>query len=373
MLPGAISADSHVTEPPNCYTDYIDPKYRDRVPYVVEDTHGGERYAIPGLKSTIPMSLMAAAGIESQKLSTVGKKFTDLHRSGWDATSRAADQDRDGIAAEIIYASVGMAICSHPDWDYKQACFEAYNRWLAEFCADAPGRVFGLAQTSMNSVEQAIQDFRKAKEAGFVGVMMPGDPQHEDYDHPMYDPVWECAADLDLPLSFHILTSRRGDMESALAATRGNKMNGFLNIIRSCQDIIGLFAFGGVFERFPGLKMVCAEADAGWVPHYMHRADHIFERHGHWMKSRATSRRPSDYIRENVWFTFQDDVTAFQSAHMGMMNPKRLCWANDFPHSDSTWPNSQELLAEQTKNLTDEEREWMTRTNVAELYNLPLQ
>ncbi len=368
MSQGAISADSHITEPPNCYVDYIDPKYRDDAPYVAPDNHGGERYVIPGMETTIPLSLVAAAGIEAQKLSSVGKKFSDLHRSGWDATCRAEDQDRDGVAAEIIYASVGMAICSHPDWNYKQACFEAYNRWLAEFCAEAPNRVFGLAQTGMVSVEQAIKDFEKAKEMGFVGIMMPGDTRHEDYDHPMYDPLWECAADLELPLSFHILTSKRGEFQHVLETTRGNKLNGFLNIIRSCQDIIGLFTLGGVFERHPKLKMVCAEADAGWVPHYMYRTDHFFERHGYWMEARQISRLPSEYIRENIWFTFQDDATVFQVAHL--MNPKRLCWANDFPHSDSTWPDSQKVLAEQTAHLTEEERDWVTRGNVAELYNL---
>jgi len=371
MIQGAISADSHITEPPNCYKDFIDPKYRDDAPFVAPDDHGGERYVIPGMEATIPLSLVAAAGIDAQKLSPVGTKFSELHRSGWDAKLRAGDQDRDGVAAEIIYASVGMALCSHPDWNYKHACFEAYNRWLAEFCADAPDRVYGLAQSAIVSVEQSIKDFEKAKEMGFVGIMMPGDPQVEDYDHPMYDPLWECAADLELPLSFHILTSKRGEIQTVLDSTRGNKLNGFLNIIRSCQDIVGLFTLGGVFERHPKLKLVCAEADAGWVPHYMYRSDHFFERHGYWMEARQISRLPSEYIRENIWFTFQDDATAFQS--LNMMNPKRLCWASDFPHSDSTWPDSQTVLDEQTKHLTAEERDWITRTNVAELYNLPVE
>lgn len=269
MIQGAISADSHITEPPNCYVDYIDPKYRDDAPFIEADEHGGERYVIPGMTMSIPLSLVAAAGVEAQKMKPVGTKFEELHRSGWDPKFRVADQERDGIAAEIIYASVGMALCSHPDWNYKQACFDAYNRWLAEYCAEVPDRLFGLAQTAILSVDQGIKDFEKAKEMGFSGIMMPGNPMYEDFDHPDYDALWECAVDLDMPLSFHILTSRGGDIGSAMEVARGSKMNGFLNIIRSCQDIVGLFTFGGVFERHPKLKMVCAEADAGWLPHYM--------------------------------------------------------------------------------------------------------
>ena len=153
----------------------------------------------------------------------------------------------------------------------------------------------------------------------------------------------------------------------ALIAVGLTLVYGLLRILHVAHA--GLFTLGGVFERHPNLKMVCAEADAGWVPHYMYRSDHFFERHGYWMEARQISRLPSEYIRENIWFTFQDDAIAFQS--LEMMNPKRLCWANDFPHSDSTWPDSQAVLEKHTKHLTAEQRDWVTRTNVAELYNLP--
>ena len=74
--------------------------------------------------------------------------FDDLHRGGWDPTYRLADQDRDGVAAEVIYPTVGMVLCNHPDPDYKKACFDAYNRWIAEYCAAAPDRLLGCGQTA---------------------------------------------------------------------------------------------------------------------------------------------------------------------------------------------------------------------------------
>ena len=82
------------------------------------------------------------------------------------------------------------------------------------------------------------------------------------------------------------------------------------------------------------------------------------------------AKPPSDYFRENVYLTFQDDFVAFNT--VDLMNPRHLMWANDFPHSDSTWPWSQQMLARQTKSLTDEQRRWILRDNVVELYNLPL-
>ncbi|MBL4868445.1 MAG: amidohydrolase family protein, partial [Pseudomonadales bacterium] len=180
----------------------------------------------------------------------------------------------DGIAAEIIYASVGMVLCSHSDADYKDACMTAYNRWLQEFCGGASNRLFGLAQTAILSVDSAIEDFKKAKAMGMVGMMMPGNPVNGEYDQPEFDALWECAVDLDLPICFHILTAKTDKAADAFKDQRGHPLNGFMKIIRAVQDVVGVMTLGGVFERHPKLKMVCAEGDAGWMPHFMYRMDH---------------------------------------------------------------------------------------------------
>ncbi|HZO80202.1 MAG TPA: amidohydrolase family protein [Candidatus Binataceae bacterium] len=364
MLKPIISADSHITEPPNTYIDYIEPRFRDRAPHLVRDDRKGDLFVIEGLSRPIPMGLVAAAGKPAESLTAFGVKFEELHRGGWDPEARMADQDRDGVAAEVIYPTVGMLLCNHKDYDYKKACFDAYNRWIAEYCAAHPDRLIGVGQTAMRSVEEGIEDLRRIKELGLKGVMMSGNPQVEDYDSPIYDPFWEAAIDLGLPLSFHILTSR----EDAIGRARGPKLNSFLSIIRGNQDIIGMLILSGVFERHPKLKIACVEADAGWVPHYMYRMDHAYERHRYWLTAGTISKMPSEYFRENIYLTFQDDWVAFQMKDM--CNIRRLMWANDFPHSDSTWPHSQELLKKHTAHMSEEEKNWVLHDNVAELYHL---
>ena len=364
MAKTPISADSHITEPPNCYTDYIDPSYRDRAPHIAHSEKFGDVYVIEGMEKTIPLGLVAAAGKDPSSLRMTGGKFEELHPSGWDPTLRAADQDLDGVCAEIIYPSVGMVLFNHPDFDYKRACMTAYNRWLQEYCAGAPGRLYGMPQITMASVEEGIEELRRAKDMGFRGVMMPGNPKHADYDHVDYDPFYEAAVDLELPLSFHILTSTN----DSIGSRRGPRINGFSTIIRGCQDIIGMFIFGGVFQRHPDLKLVCVEADAGWAPHYMYRMDHAYKHHRYWMKCDEMEQLPSVYFKKNVYMTFQDDWIAFK--FRDDMNVRRLMWANDFPHSDATWPNSQALLAEHTADMTEQEKDWVLHDNVAELYGL---
>ncbi|HEY1837506.1 MAG: amidohydrolase family protein [Rhizomicrobium sp.] len=371
---GAISADSHITEPPNCYVDHIEARYRDTAPRIVPDTRtgqGGEIFVIDGYPDPVTLGLVAAAGKDPKELKIGGSFFADLHRGGWDPKARLKDQERDGVAGEMIYPTIGMILCGHSDANYKNACMWAYNRWLEEFVGAAPERLYGLGMTAVRSVPEAIEDFRRIKEMGFKGVMMPAEPAtREDYDDKSFDPLWRAAVELGLPISFHTFTERRGGnaLSDGARVQRGPKIGAWQAVIRTCQDIIGMFIFGRVFERFPELKLVCVEADAGWAPHFMYRMDHVYKRHRAWLKCEEMTKLPSEYFSQNVYVTFQDDWVAFKMT--GMCNPRRLMWANDFPHSDSTWPWSQELLEQHTKSLTEQETKWILRDNVRELYGL---
>ena len=370
MIPaGIISADGHVCEAANTYTDYIDPAFRDRAPHIVRQDDGTDAFVVPGMRKPIALGFIDGAGFDARDRLARAKTMTfdDVRTAAYVGRDRVAFMDEDGIAAELIYASVGMGICMHRDAELKNAMMKAYNRWLAEMCADAPERIFGLAQTAVLDVDSAIADFAQAKEMGFVGMMMPGDPVgEEDYDHADYDALWECAVDLDLPICFHILTSRAGSID---AKPRGHQYNNFLGIIRAVQDVVGMMVLGGVFERHPGLKLVVAESDVGWLPHYMYRMDHAARINTMDGIIDGLSKLPSEYIRSNVWATFQDDLTAY---HQGeLFDHRHLLWASDFPHTDSTWPHSRELIAEQASHLSPEQHQDIFRDNCARLFNLP--
>jgi predicted TIM-barrel fold metal-dependent hydrolase len=369
MIPaGIISADGHVCEPANCYVDHIDPKYRDDAPRIVRQDDGTDAFVIPGMKRPVALGFIDGAGFGPRERADRARTLTfeDVREGAYIGRERIPFMDRDGLAAELIYASVGMGICMHRDAEYKDACMWAYNRWLAGMCADAPDRIFGMAQTAVLGVDAAIDDFARAREMGSVGMMMPGDPVHEDYDHPDYDALWECASDLDLPVCFHILTSRAGSLTSA---TRGHPLNNFLGIIRAVQDVVGLMVLGGVFERHPKLKLVVAESDAGWLPHYMYRMDHAARINAEDGVLKGLSKLPSEYIRNNVYATFQDDVTAYHT--LDLFPVEHLLWASDFPHTDSTWPRSRQLIGEQAGHLDEAQHQAIFRDNTARLFNLP--
>jgi uncharacterized protein len=359
-----ISADSHITEPPDCYSARIDAKYKHRAPRLVHDARRGDVFEIEGSNTRIPMSLVSAAGKRPEELTAFGAVFEKLHRGGWEPHARIEAQAEDGIAAEIIYPSVGMELCNIPDVDLKQACMDAYNLWLAEFCAPYPDRLIGAAQTPVRTPQSGIEDLRRIKALGFKGVMLPGMPGVEDYFDPMYDEFFSAVVDLDLVPSFHILTSG----ENLKQGYRGTRINSFMSIVRGNQDLISMFVLDGIFMRHPKLRIVSVEADGGWIPHFSYRMDHAYKRHRHWLQGRELEKSPTEYVREHVYFTFQDDHTAFQ--FKDHVNIERMMWANDYPHSDSTWPLSQDVLREHTQGMTTDEINLVVHDNVAGLYKL---
>ena len=321
MLKPIISSDSHITEPPGTYVDRIDKKYKDTAPHMVHDDKKGDLFVINGMKQPVPMGLVAAAGKKAEELTMFGAKFEDLHRGGWDPEARLADQDRDGVAAEVIYPTVGMLLCNHSDFDYKKACFDAYNEWIAEYCSAHPDRLIGQGQTAMRSVDEGIDDIRKIKELGLRGVMMPGNPQVSDYDDPLYDPLWQAAVDMQMPLSFHILTSRSDVVGSS---PRGPKLNGFLSIIRGNQDLMGTFILGGVFERNPTENRVRRSrrrlGAALYVPH-------------------GSCLRPAPLLAEARPGTVKDAERVFQRAYLPDLSGR----LGSVPHERYVQPSSADV------------------------------
>ena len=364
MAKPIISADSHICEPPNCYIDFIDEKFKHRAPRIEHDPKRGDVYMVEGSTQPIPLSLICAAGKPPEQISTRGAAFDQLPRGGWDPHARMDDQARDGIAAEIIYPSVGMEICNIPDLDLKHACMQAYNHWLAEFCAPYPHRLIGLGQCAVRTPDDGIKELESIKRRGFKGVMLPGLPAQEDYAHPMYGEFFDAIVELELVPSFHILTSSEGLRQRF----RGSRINSFMSVVRGNQELMSMFIFDGIFMRHPRLKIVSAEADGGWIPHYMYRMDHAYDRHRHWMRGKELDQRPSEYFREHIYFTFQDDYTAFK--FKDHVNIERMMWANDFPHSDSTWPWSQQLLEEHLTGMSEVEKNSILYENAAKLYQL---
>lgn len=360
-----LSADSHIAEIDACYAE-IDPKFRNQRPVASYDPErGGALFHVPHLRlaQSVPMGLVCTAGRTPEQYGSP-IDWDELHPGGFNGKKRLETQDEEGIGAEIIYPSLGLVLCSHPDLDYRKACFDAYNRWLLEFIEPDRERLLAVPLMGLRTPEEGVQEIRAAADAGFKGVMFSGHAAFDDYDHPSYDPIWETCAGLGLPVSFHILTTPSDNG----VAPRGHRIVQHIVMARGVQDIASLLIFGAVFERHPDLRVVCAEADAGWVPHFKFRMDHAFDVHRHWNRFGAIGERPSHYVDRNLYFTFQNDFSLEHA--IGGLNPSRLMWASDFPHGDGTYPESQAVISRFKSLLETRHHGPIFGENLVDLYSL---
>ncbi|MBP1685267.1 MAG: amidohydrolase [Deltaproteobacteria bacterium] len=361
MYDRIISADSHVAETEAWYED-IDPKFRDRRPRNVDDPRVGAAVVVESLPQVVPLGMICTAGRPPEKIGTP-MPWAEVNPAGYDSATRLATQDQDGVVGEVIFPSVGMLLVLHPDADYKKACFDAYNRHLVKYCSINPQRLIGVPQVAIRTIDEGIQELEQAKAMGFKAVMVPGEPIYKDYDHPDYDAFYEAAVALELPLDFHILTTK----SDVFPVGRGPHICGHQRFVRGNQDIISMLVFSGVFERHPKLRIVSVESDASWIPHYGMRMDAAYNHHRYWEQVNL-SKMPSAYLYENVYFTIQDDHPVGKMTELLPMD--RIMFASDFPHSDGIWPHSKEVADRLTKTMSDTHARMITHDNVAKLYGI---
>ncbi|PYM16110.1 MAG: amidohydrolase [Candidatus Rokuibacteriota bacterium] len=350
-----ISADSHMNEPPDLWVKRIDTGFRDRAPRIVHEHQGkpGYWFICEGLE---PRSVGGtfAAGKSAEELKAAQKAGYEAARpGGWDPVERIKDQAIDGVAAEVLYTTLGFRLFGLTDAPFQAAIFRAYNDWLAEFCRHDPRRFAGLALVPLLDVDDGVQEIQRCARMGLKGAMiMASPPEGHDYTDPRYDPFWAAAQDLRMPLSLH---------------TNVNRYMRAMTLPHETQRTLTTLIFGGVLERFPGLTVVSAENDIGWLAHFLYRADFTAQRF-RFTDPAPITLLPSEYFRRQVFATFMDDPVGI--ATWTFVGAGNFMWASDYPHTLATWPHSREVIARDFKGVPDDVRAKMTNENAAKLYGL---
>ncbi len=359
-----VSGDSHVLEPHDLWTQRLaGTPFADRAPYMKGTAESGYVFVIDGL-DPFPVGLAGAAGRPSESLGPAG----EIREGGWNTKARLIDMDADGILAEVLYPSVGMSVVQSKDRDYQLACIRAYNDWVAEFSEGSGGRLVGLALIPTLDVESSIAEIARAYDLGLRGAMIPALPLDGHYGEARFDPFWVAFSERDWPVSFHVLTGGTGG-DPTLGS--GIPLVAIMSPIHHMHSTLGLLILSRVFDRHPDLKIVSAEHDAGWVAHFGYRLDQMYDRHHNWLASGVSiDRQPSEYLSSSVWYTFQKDPVAVETR--GRVGVDRLLWASDYPHSDSTWPHSRDVIARDFKGVPEAELQAIVGGNAAALYGVAI-
>jgi predicted TIM-barrel fold metal-dependent hydrolase len=382
-----ISADSHIVEAPEVFAGLAD-RFGDDAPRIATTPKEGDGMVIPSDRGA---ALGAGRlGIAGRRLDAgrqlerrVGRKprpedpkdpevrawiregYAGLRKGIVDAALRPADQDTDGVRAEVLYPSFFFRIFSLANTALVEAAFRNYNDWIADYQSQAPERLVALALLPLHDPAAGARELERVLALGFRGACIPCTaPRERPYRDAAYEPIWARAEEARLPLSMHIGTgASSGSWESLV----NNAISGYASAPQAAQETVSELICQGVAHRHPELLFVVTEFNAGWIPTWLERLDQGYERQPT-AAADCLDRRPSEYWSRQFFATFEDDRAAVLTREL--VGVDRLLWGNDYPHRDSTWPVSRELLDELFEGVSAENRAAMTHGNAAALYGL---
>jgi len=310
--------------------------------------------------------VMGRSGMGKSK---VARSLSAIGRAGIDDDGfragtpklRLEDMDRDGLAASVIYGplSLGFPIA---DPDLQRACYAAWNDWaIDEFNAVDPERLCVLAFLPGSSPDAAAEELERCAERGHRGAIIAA--FEVDLGDPSWDRLWSAAEQTGIPISFHI----KGGTSSNLSYQLGKWPSAAYASVLPLQldEPLAIMMFSGALERHPGLRLVLAESGVGWLPWFLQRMDMEWEA----MRDKldyAPSVPPSRLFGNQVIATFEEEPLAAQM--IPMVGADSVMWASDYPHTDSTFPDSLHAIEETLGTLPDADLRKVTATNCARLY-----
>ena len=366
-----ISSDNHVVEPADLWTSRGESKFKDRAPHI-EHLEEGDWWFCDGRKVQ-DLGVGGQVGVrfeEPEKLSRE-VRFEAVRPGGYIPEEHVKDMDLDGIDVSIVYPTVGLLLYGVPDGELLTSVFRTYNDWVGEFCSADPKRLKGIAMLNVDDVQEGVTELERCAKMGFVGAMITVYPPEEhSYYRPEYEPLWAAAQDADMPLSLHIVTNRPGPGQEF--QHRDTQTPSFMsNVDHWVRMSLGHMIFSGVFERYPGLQVGSVEMELSWVPHFLDRIDYTYTQReqeffgGYRFKGSAL---PSDFFHSNVFLGFQEDALGIKLREI--IGVDQLMWGGDYPHTESTFPRSREILEEILADCTEEEKAKIVGKNSARVYRL---
>jgi predicted TIM-barrel fold metal-dependent hydrolase len=259
-----------------------------------------------------------------------------------------------------------------PDSDLLTEIFRIYNDWLAEFCKPFPDRLKGIACINVDDVQSGVRELERCANMGLAGGMITVyPPEGHGYNQAEYEPLWAAAQDLRTPLGLHIATNRPGPGQEFVSGADDLTPAFICNTDHWVRMSLSHMIFGGVFQRYPKLQVGSVEMELSWVPHFLDRMDYTYTQRtprDEWWSNYKGDLLPSEYFHNNVFVGFQEDGLGIKMRDI--IGVDCLMWGSDYPHVESTFPRSKQILEEILADCTEEEKAKIAGGNAARVYNL---
>jgi predicted TIM-barrel fold metal-dependent hydrolase len=373
-----ISSDGHAGPPADHYREYLEARYR-----AAFDEHQATTRAMRE-----QMQRARGAGDNSEFLKQWNEQ-TDGDGgllAAYDSEYRNKVLDIEGVAAEVLFPDAdvlgtgrisaspfgsGLAGGAGNAPELALAGAKAHNRWLADFCAQAPDRRIGVALIPiLYDIDAAVAEIAAAHEMGLRGIMIPTRWFDQPaYHHPRYDPVWAAAEARQMVLHTH-----SGAGPADYGEGRGTMAIYATEAYWWAARPLWVLLWAGVFERYPELRYVVAENGAWWEPDLLFKMDdkwvgsHNTRKMGNVFRQELTMK-PSDYFNRNCFLAAStpgpEDIDRRHA--VGVEN---WLWGNDLPHPEGTFPFTRYWIRERLHDVPEPETRRMLGENAAELYRV---
>ncbi len=366
-----ISADSHSNEPEEIY-DRLPAEYRARAPH--EEVIDGKRYLVYDGQRPSPME--APHPLSEDDMRRYWRDGEALGRvqhreGGTHIPTRLADQVEDGVVAEVVYPQAVFKLYASPDPGYQLALAQVYNDWHHEIFGGHPDKFVCSAQIPVIDIQDGINEAKRAGGLGYRSFSLPVSMPLVPYNMPAYEPFWANAAELGVPLAFHVFSGgpKGGtpSKEPNVATPGSDQLGQVLGMTEAMYPMVQLIA-GGACARHPDLKFVLAEAGIGWIPWLLVQMDDNHHRRHMWEVPQL-ELLPSEYFKRQGYSTFSDDIVGIITREIAGVGS--LMWGSDYPHDEGTFPHSQEVIARMFEGVPEEDKAKIVSENAAKLYGFP--
>lgn len=362
-----ISVDDHFIEPPDLFESRLASRFVDSAPKVVR-RDGADWWVFA--ERQVPLLGADAVQTWEPGHGCAGPvTFDELRPGTWRPADRVRDMDINGVAASLNFPSTtwGFAgrVFTYPsDQALGLALVRAYNDWIFDtWTAPYPDRFIGCQVPWLLDPNLAAREIERNAQRGFKAVSFTENPAKlglPSIHQPYWEPFLRACEETETVVNLHVGSSS----ETVVPGPDSAAVIGILfpiNAFTACAD----WLYAGVPARHPNIKIAFSEGGIGWVPMLLDRIEYG-RRHGGADEHVFGELDPAEMLQRNFWFTtFSDPRTLALRHDVGV---RRIMLETDYPHSDSSWPDTQELVARQLDGVPEDEVARITWKNASELY-----
>ena len=360
-----VSVDDHICEPADMFDAHVPARYREQAPRVEEEADGSQQWYYGSIRGR-NLGLNAVAGKPPEMFNVNPTRYEDMRPGCYDVDERVRDMSAGGQLAGLNFPNwtgfSGQVLNEGPDRDVNLVMIRAYNDWhVDEWCAAQPERFIPCGILPLFDVGEAAAEVRRLAAKGCHAATFSENPAglgmpsiHTDH----WDPLFAACCDTGTVLCCHVGSS------SKAASTSPDAPPPVPMSISSSMSIytLGDLLWADFWHRFPELRFSLTEGDIGWIPYFLWRAEHTFDRHNGWMHhDLAQGLRPTELFRERIICCFINDRIGIKL--LDEFNVDNVCWESDYPHSDSSWPEAPERAAELLADVPDDTVAALTHRN----------